>query len=215
MTLPRWPVGVVLGLLACMARPGAAGAQPPLPDESPPERHAPSQSLPACGCEHVYIYMINGLTVLPYMAGSMDRVKPFVEELGFCNVKVATHYWRWSFERDIRRVRAQDPDARFVLVGYSIGGSVVCSMAHALEQDGIFIDLIVYIDAHSFVNDFTKRPTNVGKIVAINSNAWVLRGTCRPGQECYTVDTRFHLATPRRDETLQILAEKVSGPNGR
>jgi pimeloyl-ACP methyl ester carboxylesterase len=154
--------------------------------------------------------MINGLTILPHVFGSMNRVAPFVEKLGFPRPKVASHYWRWSFQSDIRQIHQADPDARFVLVGYSIGASVACSMAETLGRDGIFIDLLVYIDAHSFIHDFTKRPPNVGRIVSINSSAPFFSGKCRAGEECYQVDTMLHLATPRQETTLHILAHELT-----
>jgi hypothetical protein len=154
--------------------------------------------------------MVNGLTIVPHIYGSMNGVGPYVEELGFCAPKVACHYWRWSFQNDIRRIHEQDPEAHFVLVGYSIGGSVVHSMARSLEKDGIFIDLLVYIDAHTFVNDLDKRPANVGKIVSINSCAWVLRGKCHACDECHSVDTKFHLAAVQQEKTLVTLAQELT-----
>jgi hypothetical protein len=139
-----------------------------------------------------------------------DRGGPYVEELGFCKPKVASHYWRWSYQNDIRCIHRRDPEARFVLVGYSIGGSVVLSMARALEKDSIFIDLLVYIDAHSFIHSFKTRPANVGKIVSINSTGWFLPGKCHPGEECHSVDTFFHLAIPHQEKTLHTLARELT-----
>jgi hypothetical protein len=158
------------------------------------------------GCQdHIYIYMINGLTILPHMCGSMKKVAPSVEELGFCRTKVACHYWRWSYQNEIRRIHQEDPQAHFVLVGYSVGGGVVHAMAQNLAKDGIFIDLMIYIDAHCITGDLEDRPPNVGKIVGINSTAWTLAGQCHCGEECHTVHTLFHLAAPKQQETLDIL----------
>jgi hypothetical protein len=174
-----------------------------------PELQRHSQVLPTICREHVHIYMINGLTILPHMCGSMNRMAPCVEELGFCKPKVASHYWRWSYQDDIRRIHQEDPDARFVLVGYSVGGGVVHSMAKTLEKDGIYIDLVVYIDPHSLTHDISTRPANVGKIVSINSTAWMLAGKCHCGEECHKVNTLFHLATPRQQKTLDVLSDEL------
>jgi hypothetical protein len=153
--------------------------------------------------------MINGLTILPHMCGSMNRMAPCVEELGFSKPKVASHYWRWSYQNDIRRIHEEDPRAHFVLVGYSIGGGVVHSMARTLEKDGIFIDLVIYIDAHSLTHSLKEKPANVGKIVSINSTAWMLAGKCHCGEECHQVKTLFHLAAPRQEKTLDVLSSEL------
>jgi hypothetical protein len=204
----RW-IGLSLLALAALPSEGGAGFRRSL-DPPPPELQARCQAVPACCREHFHIYMINGLTILPHVFGSMNGLAPYVEELGFCKPKVASHYWRWAFQNDIRRIHQADPAARFVLVGYSIGGSVVYSMAQTLAKDGIFIDLIIYIDAHSFVHNFNPRPANVGKIVGINSASWVLAGKCHDGEECHCVDTVFHLAAPRQETTLLVLARELT-----
>lgn len=216
-----WSSGsrVLIGLLALGALPGSMVAGPLLPLASPPsDLRARCEALPA-GCrERLHVYMINGLTILPHMAGSMNAMAPYVEDLGFCRPKVACHFWRWSYQNDIRRIHCTDPEARFVLVGYSMGASVVYSMAQALEKDGVFIDLIILIDGHTFVHDFKETPSNVGRVVSINSTAWALTGKCRPGQTCYTVETFFHLAAPRQPEALRVLGmeliETAAAPHG-
>ncbi len=175
-----------------------------------PEQSGPCQALPECCRERVHIFMINGLTILPHVCGSMNGVADYVEQMGFCKPRVACHYWRWCFQNEIRKIHAEDPDARFVLVGYSIGGSVVYSMAQTLEADGIFIDEIIYIDAHSFIHDFNHRPANVGKVASLNSTGWFLPGKCHAGEDCVTINTVFHLAIPRKDETLQALARELN-----
>jgi hypothetical protein len=197
---------LVLGPLA-----GTGRAEPLGPGGGPPGAQAGCPVLPA-GCrERIHIYMINGLSLLPCLGGSMTRLAPCIEALGFCKPKVASHYSRWAFQNDIRRVHREDPRAHFVLVGYSMGGGVVHAIAQALEKDGIFIDLMVYIDAHGFFQDLNRRPSNVGKIVSMNCSSWLLAGKGRPGEECHHIDTCFHLAAPRQKETLQILAGELFG----
>ena len=104
----------------------------------------------------------------------------------------------------MKQLRAQES------LVYSIGGSVVYSMAQALARDGIFIDLIFYIDPHTFVHNFNERPPNVGRIVAVNSMAWVLPGKYYSGDATHTVDTRFHLAAVRQWKTLAVLAYELT-----
>jgi hypothetical protein len=205
----QWAGLCVLALGTITTASGCIGYICPLAPP-PAELSEPCQALPACCRERVHIFMVNGLTILPHVCGSMNGVAGYVEQLGFCEPRVASHYWRWCFQNEIRKIHQEDPEARIVLVGYSIGGSVVYSMAETLEKDGIFIDLIVYLDAHSFIHDLNHRPGNVGKVVSINSSSLWLPGKCHVGEDCHHVDTFWHLALPRKDETLQTLGQALS-----
>jgi hypothetical protein len=175
-----------------------------------PELAGPCQALPPECRGRVHVFMVNGLTILPHLCGSMNGVGRYVEELGFCKPPLATHYGRWCLQKKIRRLHQEDPGARFVLVGYCIGASVVYAMAETLQADGIFIDRLIYIDAHSFVHDLSKHPWNVGKIVSISSSNWFLSGKCQAGQQCHRVDTFWHLGVPRSTETLEVLARELT-----
>jgi hypothetical protein len=159
----------------------------------------------------VYIFAINGLTVLPHMCGSLNRLGEPIQGQGFRKPRVGSHYWRWRFQTEIRRIHRHDPQARFVLIGYSIGGGVVRSMARALEADGIPIALVLYVDAHSVVNDLHERPANVCRVVNILSTSVCLRGRVLAGAaENYQVPGTWHLGVPRHDATLGLLARELA-----
>jgi hypothetical protein len=151
------------------------------------------------------------LTVLPHIYGSLNRLGEPVKGHGFRKPRVGSHYWRWRFQNEIRRLHREDPQARIVLIGYSIGGGVVHSMARALEADGIPIALVLYVDAHSFVNDFHDRPTNVCRVVNVISSAPCLRGRVLAGaEENYQVPGTWHLGVPRHEATLAVLARELA-----
>ena len=201
---------VALGLLLLSALPGCATTSSVLSRPEPPaDLRERCHSLPAACRERVHVYMINGLTFLPHMVGSMNSVAPYIEDLGFSKTKVGTHYSRWSFQDEIRRIHAQDPGAHFVLIGYSIGGGVVHAMAESLRADGISIDLMVLIDGHSFRHRLSETPANVERVVAINSASPWLAGQSFASQASYSVNAFFHLAAPRREETLRILGNEL------
>lgn len=180
-------------------RPGMAAAQP-----------MPAEAVPECNREHVYVYMVNGLTVLPHIYGSMNQAGPTLTQHGYCHNQTATHYYRWSFQDNIRCVHRCDPQARIVLIGYSIGAGVVHSIAHTLDKEGIPVALMVYLDGHTFVNNFHQRPCNVERIVCITSSAHFLRGCAVPEADCLEeiADSR-HLSVPKKDATLQILLREL------
>ncbi len=200
MARVRWPVcvAVMLSLAAVV------GADPP----PPPRDFFPVPPVPRR--DHVHIFMVNGLTFFPHVLGSMNGVAPYLEQFGFQPPRVASHYWRWQFQDEIRKIHRDDPDASFVLVGYSIGAGVVHAMAEALAADGIAIDLMVYIDGHSFGPGFDRRPANVRRVVSINSAALALGGRAHAGEEAHRVNTPSHLAAPHLEETLNVLSEALN-----
>jgi hypothetical protein len=188
---------------------GRASAQAVLPPLSEPGQFA--VSVGEDNKEHVHIFMINGLTILPHIYGSMNPVGDTLTKQGFVHNQTASHYYRWSFQNKIRCVRQCDPQARIVLVGYSIGAGVVHSMANTLDKEGIPVALMVYLDGHSFVSNFHQRPGNTERIVCITSSSLVLRGIAVPEADCIVeVGNSRHLSVPKKDATLQILLRELN-----
>lgn len=164
----------------------------------------------AAGREHVHIFMINGLTILPHIYGSMNPVGETLKNHGYVHNQTATHYWRWSFQDKIRQVYRCDPQARIVLVGYSIGAGVVHGMAHTLEKEGIPIALLVYLDGHTFIEDFHDRPANVERAVCIRSSSFILRGALiEESNYVEMIDGSRHLSVPKKEATLELLLREL------
>jgi hypothetical protein len=154
--------------------------------------------------------MINGLTIVPHIYGSLNGIGDSFRELGFEDPRTATHYYRWSFQNKIRCIHREDPQARIVLIGYSIGASVVHSMARALEKEGIPIALLVYLDAHTFVNNFHRRPSNVCRVICITSSGLLLKGATVAEADCIQqVAGAHHLNVPKKMATWHTLVREL------
>jgi hypothetical protein len=185
----------------------AAQTTPPPPIA---EKNGCAECVPDCNKDHVYVYLVNGCTVLPHIYGSMTPAGPTLTEHGYIHNQTATHYFRWSFQEKIRRVHCCDPQARIVLVGFSMGSSVVHSMANTLEKEGISIALMVYLDGHTLVNDFHQRPCNVERIVCITSSAYLLRGhKVLEADYLEEIEDSRHLTVPKMEATLQLLLREL------
>jgi pimeloyl-ACP methyl ester carboxylesterase len=155
--------------------------------------------------------MVNGITILPHIYGSLNGISDYIEELGLKRPRVATHYWRWCFQKEMRRIYQRDPEARFVLIGYSMGGGVVQEIARTMAAEGIPIALVVFIDAHGICSDLDHRPGNVVRTVNINSQSPILHGRVLADAENYQVNTFRHLAAPKNVECLETLARELIG----
>src|SRR5262249_7705316 len=91
--------------------------------------------------EHVYIFGINGLN--PMCLGNFNRMLNYFRKEGFTNTyfgQMYTYYWYANSIRDIRR---RDPQAKIVLIGFSLGANSVKSVANDLAADGTKVDLLV------------------------------------------------------------------------
>lgn len=164
-----------------------------------------------CNREHVYVFMINGLTVLPHIYGSMNPLGTTLREHGYVHNQTATHFYRRSFQNTIRRIHRSDPQARIVLVGYSIGAGVVHAIAKTCAHEGIPIALLVYLDGHACFSNLNEQLSNVERVVCLTSSACILRGTVVPYADlAVEIQPSRHLNVPKKDATLQALLQELA-----
>src|SRR6516164_6345604 len=93
------------------------------------------EAAPADGKEHVYTFIVNGLD--PMQLANLNGMSGYLRRLGFSQ----THYEPMLGYRATRQqllaIRKSDPDAKIVLVGYSLGSGVVKRLANDLEKENI------------------------------------------------------------------------------
>jgi hypothetical protein len=156
----------------------------------------------------VYVFLVNGLD--PLYFGNLVGVRGYVEELGYSNTYYGELYDWWWFKKEIRRVHAEDPQTRLVLVGFSLGGSMVHALARSLADDGVWIDLLVYVDAKTFVNNFHHRPENVGRVLNVTSLSSLWNGKPLDGAENVREGDVWHFGSPTHPDTLKALAANLA-----
>lgn len=210
-TRKRFPgAGWLLGLvLSTGIVPGCASITSPF--GSAVSRY--SACAPDCtwqGRDHVYVYLLNGFSFLPHQYGSMRSIARELRNQGYAHVEVGNQYHRWLFERTMIEAQHADPQARFVLIGYSIGSGVVHSLANAVLQQGIVIDSIVYIDAEPFVANFNETPNNVARVVNIYSADPLLHGEPVPGAWNLRVGDAWHNDVPHHPDTVRVLFQTAA-----
>jgi len=184
---------------------GQGGCMTFLNPAAPPTQLALEQchSLPKCCRNHVYMVLVNGLD--PLHCGNLPGVRDYLQGLGFRTYYGEVYHGDW-LKRELRKVHQEDPQARFVLVGYSAGGNVVHGLAQDTQADGIFIDTVVYLDAPWVYNSLPKRPANVGRVVSIYTSSSLLGGHALEGADNYQLTNTKHLAAPTHELTLELLA---------
>jgi hypothetical protein len=169
---------------------------------------APTPCLPR-GCnDHVYIFFVHGLDPLDYC--NLSGLREYCHQLGYCQSYYGQVYHGPHFRKLIREIRSEDPDAHFVLIGFSAGANVVRSVANEMASEGTFIDLLVYLGGNTLHDMPENRPENVGKVVHILAMGYIWKGYPLTGAENIKYPGKWHFDSPTHPETLRRLAEELA-----
>ena len=205
----RWRRGLGASLLGAMlvASSGCLCFVHPI-DPACPELAEPCRMLPKCARDHVYVLFVHGMD--PVDCANLSGVRDYVNALGFQKTYYGQLYHVWQFERLVRDLHQKDCDARFVLVGFSFGANVVRDVALAAAEDGISIDLIVYLGGNTLKNRPQDQPENVKRIVNILAQGCIWNGDTLDRAENVQVKGRWHFGSPSHPFTLQVLAQDLA-----
>lgn len=172
------------------------------------------ETAPADGKEHVHTFIVNGLD--PLQLANLNGMTAYLRRLGFSQ----THYeplmsYRATM-RQIRAIRQSDPDAKIVLVGYSVGALVVRRLANDLEKENIVVDRLVYLGGDFIDNTQRSRPGNVTTVVNIRGHGspfsgydLFFNGADIDNAVNVRLDSR-HFFLPSRGQTMETLASTLA-----
>ncbi len=100
--------------------------------------------LPAPCRGQVYVFMFHGLT--PSCDSGLDALRLKLAESGFAKVGVAELAGSLCVAGEIDKIRKCEPDAKFVLIGYDLGGAAAVCVARDLTKKGIPVEAVVLLD---------------------------------------------------------------------
>jgi hypothetical protein len=178
-----------------------------------PEQLAPSACLPPSCRNHVHVFFVHGLDPLDW--ANLEGVRDYVQSLGYVKTHFGQLYHTASFEKDLRRIHEEDPEARFVMVGFSFGANMVRNLARAAKEQGIPIDLLVYLGGNTLKNGPEDHPDNVVKLVNILATGWIWNGDTFDDAENVTYSDRWHFGSPSHPYTLDVLGRELAVVAGR
>jgi hypothetical protein len=168
----------------------------------------PCRMMPKCARDHVHIFFIHGLD--PVDCANLSGVCEYVQSLGFHKTYYGQLYHTHQFKGLVREIHQQDCDARFVLVGFSFGANMVRDIAQAAQEEGIKIDLLVYLGGNTLKNRPKDQPENVCRIVNILAQGCIWNGDTMDRAENVQVMGRWHFGSPSHPFTLQVLAQDLA-----
>ena len=104
----------------------------------------PVCDLPTCERQKVYVFMLNGLT--PSGSCGLDGLRGQLAEQGFAKIGCGQVFHAAWVADEMKRVRGENPDARFVLLGYDLGGAAAVRLAAESVKAGLPVDAVVLLD---------------------------------------------------------------------
>jgi pimeloyl-ACP methyl ester carboxylesterase len=115
----------------------------------------PDCDLPAPCRNTVHVFLIDGLA--PTGSCGMDKLRTELAANGFAKVGIGSAASGFCVAKEIEEIRASDPEAKFVLVGYDVGGGAAAHTANALAKKGIAIEALVLLDPVACGNELPAR----------------------------------------------------------
>jgi hypothetical protein len=174
----------------------------------PAELAFPCQSVPAGVRDHVYVFLIHGLD--PVNFANLSGLRDYIQRLGFNKTYYGQLYHRWYFKNELLRIRESDPKSHFVLIGFSFGANMVRDMALAAQENGIDIDLLVYLGGNTLDNTPHDRPPNAHMVVNILASGCIWNGTTLDDAENFHLPDVWHFGSPTHRVTLEVLAKDLA-----
>jgi pimeloyl-ACP methyl ester carboxylesterase len=202
-----WRLGGWLMALGLASGPGCLSFLHPVAAPCPDSVEA-CQAMPRCCRGHVYVFIMNGID--PTDCGNLAGFCDCLHKLGFLKTYCGEMYHFWWFEKEIRRLHKEDPDGRFVLVGYSVGGEVLRRLACKVNDAEVAVDLMVYMDCTTVSAAPDKQPTNVERTINIWSDGNLGKGKYLEGAENIHLPDAWPLGAPSSVATQQLLAHELA-----
>jgi len=155
----------------------------------------------------VNVFLMNGLD--PLQVGGLHCLKDEILAAGFPKVYYAQRYDREWYRRELHRLHREDPDNRFVLIGYGTAADQLRQLACQVAGEGVPLDMVLFIDPAGENADLTSAAF---PSLVIRSQHWRLSPYLQP-TESLTVHGIRHPGINCSPATVQqvvsILAESA------
>jgi hypothetical protein len=204
----RWQKGACLLAAVLFGAPGCLGGLHHI-DASHADLVA-CQTAPK-GCrDHVYVFLMNGLDPVNY--GNLTGLREYLIKLGYHKTYYGQLYHAGWYTKEVCRIHREDPDAHFVLVGFSLGVNFVDAVAEAANKHGIAIDLMVFLSGNHPVWPMpADRPPNVSRVLNLLCSGSMKAWGERPWAENVRLSNTWHFGSPTHPVTLERLGQELDG----
>ena len=177
-------------------------------DLPPKDQITQGEAIPAPCRHHVHIFLIHGMD--PLDLANLNGLTEYIQQLGYLKTHYGQLYHLWDFKRDMRLIHQQDPQARFVLIGFSFGANLVRELANSVKDDGILIDLLVYLGGNTLENTPPNQPEHCMQIVNILAAGCIWNGCTMDRAINMHVTNVWHFGSPTHPRTRELLARELA-----
>lgn len=125
--------------------------------------------------DNTHVYVFDGVN--PLGMARVNRLSDRLRNAGFEQTRT-TKWFRpvAAVEREIRATHAQDPSARFVLIGYSAGSYKARALANRLVPSGVPVAMVGYVGG-DYLRDTTRTQVpGADQVVNVTGNGYLLTG---------------------------------------
>lgn len=215
------PVQLVVAQRSPPQPPGLGYLHPlQLPSSSLRDR---ALAMPCWKRDRVHTFLVNGLD--PLWWGNLNGTGSYLRWCGFANTHCVQLTEVQACRKAIRQLRQARPDARIVLLGYSLGANCVRWLAHQLRHDGVRLDLLVYLGGDTIFDGPRSRPSNCDRVLNVRAHGLIplgydafFNGDDLTGAANVRLEAR-HICLPSDRKALElllrelvVLAESVAEP---
>ncbi len=196
-------------LLACCGSGCATVHQSPL--------EANLCAAPQCARDNVYPIFVASPVDFMHIGG-IDKLRDYYyADCGCCNAELFQLYFHGGsgdLAERVRQIKSCNPCARVMLTGFSSGCKIIHDALCELEEDGVCVEGVCYID--SFTLRYLARdphPNNVGwtSLVYRRDNP-PPEGI--PRSSVYYIDTYNHFDAPTHPRTVHVVTSHLCSMSG-
>jgi hypothetical protein len=150
--------------------------------------------------------LVNGVT--PDCGSGLTGLRDKLACQGFAKVYYGQLCHAPWLAHEMRKVHEDDPEARFVLVGYDVGGSIAARLARDAADAGIPVDALVLLDP---TDDRGTTDPRV-RTILLYSGAGAPQAA---GSETIAVPDAGHFTLPTHPSTVSLVCDLMTESAGR
>ena len=135
-----------------------------VPCDAPPWRPADTVPDSSKACVHVFLFDCYD----PFAAGWVGEVRGHLHHLGFGKTHYGWPHHLKDFQVDLGTLSAENPDARFAVIGFGTGAKAARDLAAFADTIGAPVDAVILLEPAGL---------DPADEVAAAGNTFVLRGT--------------------------------------
>lgn len=208
---PLLPI-LLAGLL--FATSGCMSCRPPL---SPPSSSCQScsdgveedwfwRTVPGSCKRRVYVFIVQGCDL--FDCSNVSGLRDYINTLGFTKTYHGQIFHGGKFAKEMARIRQEDCEARFVVIGSGSGSKAAYGLAQDAERAGIPVDLLVYLDPTGMPRNACGSET-AGRVVRISGGSWASNPDPVDGAYNVVYPDAGYFDVPSHEFTLELLSREL------